>query len=190
MVATGAHTQPKARIENLLSLRKNFRLRRRCRSYFLVYCSFPISKFPRRRRPFLNFYLPPCWWSQKARVHCSFPISKFPRRRRPFLNFHTALLMIATGAHTQTKSTSGKQFASASRKFSLSATVLKLFSSTLFFSDFKFFRPSEALARENFPISNVSRPRVVLYFLLSLSRATRVFSLLYIFIWAWRICPP
>ena len=109
VVATGAHTQPKARIENLLSLRKNFRLRRRCRSYFLVYCSFPISKFPRRRRPFLNFYLPPCWWSQKARVHCSFPISKFPRRRRPFLNFHTALLMIATGAHTQTKSTSGKK---------------------------------------------------------------------------------
>ena len=95
--------------ENLLSLRKNFHLRRRCRSYFLVYCCFPISKFPRRRRPFLNFYLPPCWWSQKARVHCSFPISKFPRRRRPFLNFHTALLMIATGAHTQTKSTSGKK---------------------------------------------------------------------------------
>ena len=96
-------------IENLLSLRKNFRLRRRCRSYFLVYCCFPISKFPRRRRPFLNFYLPPCWWSQKARVNCSFPISKFPRRRRSFLNFHTALLMIATGAHTQTKSTSGKK---------------------------------------------------------------------------------
>jgi hypothetical protein len=45
----------------------------------------------------------------KARVNCSFPISKFPRRRRPFLNFHTALLMIATGAHTQTKSTSGKK---------------------------------------------------------------------------------
>ena len=133
-------------IENLLSLRKNFRLRRRWRSYFLVYCSFPISKFPRRRRPFLNFYLPPCWWSQKARVHCSFPISKFPRRRRPFLNFHTALLIIATGAHTQTKSTSGKKFAFASRKFSPSATVLKLFSSTLFFSDFKFIRPSEALA--------------------------------------------
>jgi len=137
---------------------QKFRLRRRCRSYFLV--------------------------------HFSFPISKFPRRRRPFLNFHTALLMIATGAHTQTKSTSGKKFAFASRKFSPSATVLKLFSSALFFSDFKFFRPSEALARENFPISNVSRPRVVLYFLLSLSRATRVFSLLYIFIWAWRICPP
>ena len=108
-------------------------------SFFLVHCSFPISKFPRRRRPFLNFYLPPCWWSQKARVHCSFPISKFPRRRRPFLNFHTALLMIATGAHTQTKSTSGKKFAFASRKFSPSATVLKLFSSALFFSDFKFF---------------------------------------------------
>ena len=83
-----------------------------------------------------------------------------------------------------------KKIAFASRKFSPSATVLKLFSSALFFSDFKFFRPSEALARENFPISNVSRPRVVLYFLLSLSRATRVFSLLYIFIWAWRICPP
>ena len=68
--------------------------------------------------------------------------------------------MIATGAHTQTKSTSGKKFAFASRKFSPSATVLKLFSSALFFSDFKFFRPSEALARENFPISNVSRPRL------------------------------
>ena len=117
VVATGAHTQPKARIENLLSLRKNFRLRRRCRSYFLVYCSFPISKFPRRRRPFLNFYLPPCWWSQKARVNCSFPISKFPRRRRPFLNFHTALLMIATGAHTQTKSTSGKKICFRFAKF-------------------------------------------------------------------------
>ena len=100
-------------------------------------------------------------------VHCSFPISKFPRRRRPFLNFHTALLMIATGAHTQTKSTSRKKFAFASRKFSPSATVLKFFSSALFFSDFNFFRPSEALARENFPISNISRPRVVLYFLLS-----------------------
>jgi hypothetical protein len=37
-------------------------------------------------------------------VHCSFPISKFPRRRRQFVNFHTALLMIATGAHTQAKS--------------------------------------------------------------------------------------
>ena len=80
--------------------------------------NFPISNvsrprvvlyFLRRRRPFLNFYLPPCWWSQKARVNCSFPISKFPRRRRSFLNFHTALLMIATGAHTQTKSTSGKK---------------------------------------------------------------------------------
>ena len=32
--------------ENLLSLRENIRLRRRCipRSYFLVHCSFPISK--------------------------------------------------------------------------------------------------------------------------------------------------
>ena len=71
---------------------QKFRLRRRCRSYFLV--------------------------------HFSFPISKFPRRRRPFLNFHTALLMIATGAHTQTKSTSGKKFAFASRNVSPSATVL------------------------------------------------------------------
>ena len=93
-------------------------------------------------------------------------------------------------AHTNEIDLRKKKIAFALRKFSLSATVLKLFSSTLFFSDFKFFRPSEALARENFPISNVSRPRVVLYFLLSLARATRVFSLLYIFIWAWRICPP
>ena len=93
-------------------------------------------------------------------------------------------------AHTNEIDLPNRKFAFASRKFSLSAAVLKLFSSTLFFSDFKFFRPSEALARENFPISNFSRPRVVLYFLLSLSRATRVFSLLYIFIWAWRICPP
>ena len=37
--------------ENLLSLRENIRLRRRCipRSYFLVHCSFPISKVPRPR---------------------------------------------------------------------------------------------------------------------------------------------
>ena len=48
---------------------QKFRLRRRCRSYFLVHFSFPISKFPRRRRPFLNFHLPPCWWSQQARTH-------------------------------------------------------------------------------------------------------------------------
>ena len=63
--------------------------------------------------------------------------------------------------------------------------MLKLFSSTLFFSDFKFFRPSEALAREvqreNFPISNVSRPRVVLYFLLSRARNTRLLSLVYFY---------
>ena len=57
--------------------------------------------------------------------------------------------------------------------------MLKLFSSALFFSDFKFFRPSEALARENFPISNISRPRVVLYFLLSRARYTRLLSLVY-----------
>ena len=59
--------------------------------------------------------------------------------------------------------------------------MLKLFSSTLFFSDFNFFRPSEALARENFPISNVSRPRVVLYFLLSRARYTRLLSLVYFY---------
>ena len=60
--------------------------------------------------------------------------------------------------------------------------MLKLFSSALFFSDFKFFRPSEALARENFPISNVSRPpRVVLYFLLSRARYTRLLSLVYFY---------
>ena len=57
----------------------------------------------------------------------------------------------------------------------------EVISSALFFSDFKFFRPSEALARENFPISNVSRPRVVLYFLLSLARYTRLLSLVYFY---------
>ena len=82
-------------------------------------------------------------------------------------------------AHTA--ESDNRKFAFALRKFSLSATVLKLFSSTLFFSDFKFFRPSEALARENFPISNVSRPRVVLYFLLSLARYTRLLSLVYFY---------
>ncbi len=176
MVATGAHTQPKARIEKLLSLRKNFRLRRRWRSYFLVYCSFPISKFPRRRRPFLNFYLPPCWWSQKARVHCSFPISKFPRRRRPFLNFHTALLIIATGAHTQTKSTSGKKICFRFAKiFAFGDGVEVIFQCTALFRFQKFsgLACSSSLGRGAFfagrsyflvhcpfPISKISRPRV------------------------------
>ena len=64
-----------------------------------------------------------------------------------------------------------KKIAFASRKFSPSATVQK----------FKIFRPSEALARENFPISNISRPRVVLYFLLSRARYTRLLSLVYFY---------
>ena len=78
------------RENNLLSLRVNLRLRRWCWSYYIVHCSFPISKF-----------------------------------------FFLIFTFIRTVNH------------------------------------FNFFRPSEALARENFPISKISRPRVVLYFLLS-----------------------
>ena len=38
------HSRKRPPEKRLLSLRENFRLRRRCRSYFLVHCSFPISK--------------------------------------------------------------------------------------------------------------------------------------------------
>ena len=92
------------RENNLLSLRVNLRLRRWCWSYFIVHCSFPISKF-----------------------------------------FFLIFTFIRTVNH------------------------------------FNFFRPSEALARENFPISNISRPRVVLYFLLSRARYTRLLSLVYFY---------
>ena len=112
------HSRKRPPEKSLLSLRENIRLRRRCipRSYFLVHCSFPISK---KKKLFFSTLF--------------------------FSDFKSS---IVSGAHTQTKSTSGKTFSFASRKFSPSATVLKLFSSAsaLFFSDFKICRPSEALA--------------------------------------------
>jgi hypothetical protein len=57
---------------------QKFRLRRRCRSYFLVHFSFPIFKI-----------------SSQAQA-----VSQFP---------FTALLVVATGAHTQPKATPGKK---------------------------------------------------------------------------------
>ena len=87
------HSRKRPPEKSLLSLRENIRLRRRCipRSYFLVHCSFPISKVPsyqarthKRNRPpekhFLslreNFRLRRRCWSYFL-VHCFFSAFNF-----------------------------------------------------------------------------------------------------------------
>jgi len=53
----------------LLSLRKNFAFGDGAEVIFLVHFSFPISKFPRRRRPFLNFHTALLMIATQARTH-------------------------------------------------------------------------------------------------------------------------